>query len=269
MQIPVRPKGLVRDPVYQQLNERLQGMIRAEESQAGQQFLTEREVRERFGFSRVTANKALSHLVVEGKLEFRNGVGNFVREGGLDHDLQSLRSFTRTAARAGKRPATQILKLESLKAEPADPEVRPALRLGGSEPFYYFERLRLADGQPVILERCQLVTRFCPGLTKAELTGSFYSLLTQKCGLPITAADEAIVAMNLSADDPRLLVCRSARRPGTGARSATRRRSTGAIGVNFAMRWVPPSGHVLPISRSVRRRRSRQKNALLNSRNKP
>ena len=205
MQISIRPKGLVREPVYQQLNELLQGLIRNGEFQAGQQFLTEREVAERFGISRVTANKALSHLVVEGMLEFRKGVGSFVREGVLDYDLQSLMSFTRKATLAGKRPATQVLKFESLKAGQADPAVRQALRLGESESLYYFERLRLADDEPVILERRHLVTRFCPGMTKPELKGPLYNLLTQKYGLLITAADELIAAVNLSADDARLL----------------------------------------------------------------
>jgi GntR family transcriptional regulator len=196
---------LVKEPVYQQLNDLLQALIRRGEFKAGQQFLTEREVGERFGVSRVTANKALSHLVVAGVLEFRKGVGSFVREGMLDYDLRSLMSFTRRATRAGKRPETQVLNFKSLEAGRANPEVRQALRLGESEPLYYFERLRLADGEPVILERRHLVARFCPGLTKAELKGSLYSLLTRKHGLHMTAADEVIAAVSLSADEARWL----------------------------------------------------------------
>jgi DNA-binding GntR family transcriptional regulator len=48
----------------------------------GERLLTERQICERFGVSRATANKALSNLVSEGVLEFRKGVGTFVREGG-------------------------------------------------------------------------------------------------------------------------------------------------------------------------------------------
>ncbi len=203
--MPSRPGRLVKEPVYQQLNDLLQALIRRGEFKAGQQFLTEREVGERFGVSRVTANKALSHLVVAGVLEFRKGVGSFVREGMLDYDLRSLMSFTRRATRAGKRPETQVLNFKSLEAGRANPEVRQALRLGESEPLYYFERLRLADGEPVILERRHLVARFCPGLTKAELKGSLYSLLTRKHGLHMTAADEVIAAVSLSADEARWL----------------------------------------------------------------
>ncbi len=196
---------LVRDPVYQQLNHLLQRLIREGEFKPGQQFLTEREVSERFGVSRVTANKALSHLVVEGVLEFRKGVGSFVREGVLDYDLQSLMSFTRKAILAGKRPETRLLCFESLEAEQVDEQVRDALLPAEGERLYYFERLRLADGVPVILERRHLVARFCPGLTKSLVKGSLYSLLTEKYALAITAAEQRIQAVNLSAADARQL----------------------------------------------------------------
>jgi GntR family transcriptional regulator len=201
----VRSRSLVRDPVYQQLNDLLQGLINQGEFKAGQQFLTEREVAERFAVSRVTANKALSHLVVAGILEFRKGVGTFVREGVLDYDLQSLMSFTRKATQAGKRPQTRVLRFESVKAGDLDQHLRGALSLADSDRLYYFERLRLADGEPVILERRYLVARFCPGLTRAQLKGSLYVLLTQKYGLAITAARQTIQAVNLSPADARLL----------------------------------------------------------------
>lgn len=196
---------LVRDPVYQQLNELLQQLIRKGEFTPGQQFLTERDISERFGVSRVTANKALSHLVVAGVLEFRKGVGTFVRERGLDYDLQSLMSFTRRATLAGRKPATRLLWFESLHARDVAEAVRRALRLRDTDALYYCERLRLADKVPVILERRHLVGRLCPNLSKSDLKGSLYSVLTQKYGLLINAAEQQIRAVSLSAADARLL----------------------------------------------------------------
>jgi GntR family transcriptional regulator len=191
--------------VYQQLNDLLQGLISQGEFKARQQFLTEREVAERFAVSRVTANKALSHLVMAGILEFRKGVGTFVREGVLDYDLQSLMSFTRKATQAGKQPQTRVLRFESLQARDLDEPMRGSLSLADSDLLYSFERLRLADGEPVILERRHIVARFCPRLTRAQLKGSLYLLLTQKYGLVITAAQQTIQAVNLSPADARLL----------------------------------------------------------------
>ncbi|MBM4154973.1 MAG: GntR family transcriptional regulator [Lentisphaerae bacterium] len=193
--------GLVRAPVYLQLNQLLREMIGREGFKPGQQFLSEREVGERFGVSRVTANKALSQLVIAGDLEFRKGIGTFVREGGLDYDLQSLVSFTRKAEAAGKRPETRVLDFATMRAADAGPEVREALGLSGGDAVVHFERLRLADGVPFILERRHVVAGLCPGLTRKKLEGSLYALFVRTYGLAVTSARQTIRAVNLSARD--------------------------------------------------------------------
>jgi len=50
----VNARALVRDPIYQQLNDLLQELITSGEFEPGQQFLTKREIAERFDVSRVT-----------------------------------------------------------------------------------------------------------------------------------------------------------------------------------------------------------------------
>ena len=60
---PPDPCRLVRDPVYQQLNDHLRELIRSGKLKAGAKFPAEREIAEQFNVSRVTANKALSSLV--------------------------------------------------------------------------------------------------------------------------------------------------------------------------------------------------------------
>lgn len=64
---------------HQQLIAKLRKLLRSRQFVPGTQFLTEREIAERFETSRPTANKALSSLVSEGLLEFRQGAGTFVR----------------------------------------------------------------------------------------------------------------------------------------------------------------------------------------------
>src|SRR4029453_16868789 len=97
----------------------------------GVRFLSEREVSSRFEVSRVTANKALSNLVSEGILEFRKGVGTFVRGGVLDYDLRSLVRFTGKAAAAGKRPAPRVLSFDTIAASSIASGIAAALRVRG------------------------------------------------------------------------------------------------------------------------------------------
>src|SRR5947209_3314631 len=122
-------KQLVKDPVYCQLNHLLRTLIRSGKYQKGDQFLTEREIAERFKISRATANKALSSLVAEGVVSFRKGVGTFVEGELLNYDLRSLVSFTEKARAAGRTPATQVLNFETASAANLPTGVAAALHL--------------------------------------------------------------------------------------------------------------------------------------------
>ena len=197
--------GLVKTPMYQQLNELLRELIRSREFAVGEQFITEREVCERFQVSRATANKALSNLVAEGVLEFRKGVGTFVRGGGLDYDQRSLVSFTQKALAAGKSPSTQVLQLENVFAHDVPPEVQTALGVHGDDPLTYIERLRLADATPVILEHRYVVSRYFPDPSRGDLEGSLYSVWTEKYKLTIIGADQVIRAISVRSHEARHL----------------------------------------------------------------
>lgn len=196
---------LIRDPLYHQLNGALRGLIRDGEFKVGDQFLTERQVSHRFGISRITANKALSNLVSEGLLEFRKGVGTFVRGRVIDYDMGTLVSFTVQARAAGKKPGTRILCYQERPASAAPPEVAAALRVRPDEPLVQIERLRLASAVPVILERRWVVQALCPRLSREDAEGSLYSAWTDKHGLVIGGAEESIRAVAIKGADARNL----------------------------------------------------------------
>ena len=186
--------SLVRSPVYQQLNQRLRAAL-ATEYRSGDQFLTEREVAEKFQVSRATANKSLASLVSEGILEFRKGLGTFVRRDMIDYDVRSLVSFTEKARAAGKKPSTQLITFGKLSAAEVDAEISAALKQTGEAILWEMERLRLADGVPVILEHRYVVHEHCPKLTKAQAEGSLYRAWTETHGLVIAGANEIIRAV--------------------------------------------------------------------------
>jgi len=198
-----------RNPVYRQLVNRLRDRLRPDGGAVGARFLTEREVARRFGVSRPTANKALAALVAEGTLEFRKGVGTFVRGGALDVDLSALVSFTSKARAAGRRPGTRVLRFERRAGGAIPPPVRDALRLGDGGEAFYMERLRSADDVPVILERRHLDARRCPGLDREAVAGSLYKSLTGRYRLRIKGAEETIQVVAIGSADARLLGVRA------------------------------------------------------------
>lgn len=202
----IRPMArLVREPIYQQLNTQLREALRSGDFPVGAQFLTERQIAERFQVSRITANKALASLVAEGLLDFRKGVGTFVREPRLDYDLRALVSFTDKARAAGLVPTSQVLRQEAISGSQADPLARKALDLDDDTPCFALERLRLADGKPLILERRVVLAAPCPDLLVQDLSKSLYQLWSDHYGLNLAGANQTIRAVNLDATDAKLL----------------------------------------------------------------
>lgn len=183
---------------HQQLIEQLRGLLRNRTFAPGTQFLTEREIAERFATSRPTANKALSSLVSEGLLEVRRGAGTFVREAVLDYDLERLVSFTEKARAAGRKPGTELIEFCKIQSSEAPAQVARSLTIHREEPLIYMERVRLADQKPVILERRYVIASLCPKMTRSDAKGSLYTCWTTKFGLGIGGADEIIHAVNAS-----------------------------------------------------------------------
>lgn len=199
---------LNREPIYQQLNQLLRSLARTNEFPVGAQFLTERQVSERFKVSRVTANKALSNLVSEGLLTFRKGIGTFVSAQSMDYNLRALVSFTEEAVLAGKKPATQVLAFEAVDAGAVPPEAAEMLRVSERDQLWFMERLRLVDGLPVILERRYVVAKHCPTLKLDDLASSLYRAWKERYHLDIEGAEQSIRAVNLTREEAKTLSTR-------------------------------------------------------------
>jgi len=181
--------------IYERLNASLRDLLARGEFGEGDKFLTERQVAERFEVSRITANKALASLVSEQRLEFRKGVGTFVRRGTLDYNLRSLTSFTAMVESLGRRAETRVLGFERVPGGISELDF---------EPVYFVERLRLADGEPVILERRYFVEVLCPGLKQGDLDGSIYQFWRERYFLTIAGAEQTLRAVNIESSEAKL-----------------------------------------------------------------
>jgi len=150
----------------------------------------ERKLMTRYGVSRSTVREAIRQLVEEGVLYRVQGKGTFVAGERVQSDLH-LASFTEDMRRRGLVPATIVRSSRLIEAPLA---VRAALGLGAGALVLEIERLRLADGTPMALERGYYPAELLPELGEKDLTRSLYATFATEYGLRIDNAEQAVWA---------------------------------------------------------------------------
>ncbi|WP_234417732.1 GntR family transcriptional regulator [Miniimonas sp. S16] len=149
---------------------------------------SERELMAEFGVSRATVREAIRQLVEEQRLYRVHGKGTFVAADRVESRLH-LASFTDDMRRRGLVPSTLV---RHVRLVPAPVEVAAALGLAPDEEVWEIERLRLAGGAPMALERGFYSNRLLPDLGGIELTGSLYSIMALGYGLRIDGAEQTV-----------------------------------------------------------------------------
>lgn len=150
----------------------------------GEPLPAERELAGRWNVSRMTLRRAMDDLVVEGILERRRGSGTFLTHPRLRRHL-AMTSFTEDMLRRGHVPSTRTVEFRHRRADRAASQ---KLRVPIGEPLVAFTRLRLADGEPMVIERSIIRAALVPDLTAEDLEGSWYRVLTDRYGVHIESA---------------------------------------------------------------------------------
>ncbi|MBB5808600.1 GntR family transcriptional regulator [Saccharothrix ecbatanensis] len=149
----------------------------------------ERELAERFSVSRVTLRQAVGELVLEGKLQRRQGSGTYVAPPKLVQPL-SLLSYAEGMRRQGVVPTRSVITVEHL---PADEVLSRDLRVDRGEPVVHLERVLLADDERVGLESTYLpAARFPTLLEVFDPTTSLYACLRDRLGVVFSEAEERV-----------------------------------------------------------------------------
>jgi len=166
---------------------------------SGVKLPNEDELAERSGVSRATVREAVGGLVEAGYLTRRHGSGTFVA-GTLPrrHALDASVSYTSMIREAGMEPG--IVVLDSSEHD-ATPEEAEQLRVPEGEALLTVERIRTADGRPVVYSVDRLPRKLAPSDT-AGLDASLYSVL-ERSGHRVQSASARlmpVVAENRLAD---------------------------------------------------------------------
>src|ERR1044071_2758103 len=113
----------------------------------GTQLPTEAELCEMLGVSRTVVREALRVLENDGLVARRHGIGTFVRNLPIIKNLNFNFGLTEMIESAGLKPGTSNL---SFRKETADEEKAKQLAVSVGTALITFERIRTANGRPVV-----------------------------------------------------------------------------------------------------------------------
>ena len=168
----------------------------------GTKLINEEGLATRFDVSRSSVREAVSGLVTAGYLERYHGSGTYVVGlPGPRHALDATLSYTHMISEAGMTPGLRVLSVET---RPATEDEGSALDLVRGEPIRRLERLRTADGRPVIYSVDIVPERYVSSVTNKTFNRSLYDVLTS-IGEPVVSANAVLTPITAGRALSRLL----------------------------------------------------------------
>jgi GntR family transcriptional regulator len=196
-----RSDGLVRRPLYLQVQDVLAKRIATGTWKPGASLPNETDIARELGVSVGTVRKAFEKLEADQLVARRQGRGTFVVDQTTDENI--LR-FINLRDRSGERVPT-VAETLAQTVRPATAEEQDRLELGPSETVVATTRLRRHHGRPFLVEeRCLAVSRFV-GL-EADAVGDYRVIvLAQERGLNLVKAVEQASIAETTPEQAELL----------------------------------------------------------------
>lgn len=165
-------------------------------------FPGEHELAEEYQVSRHTVREALRRMRADGVLSSGRGRGTSVRPRAIEQPLGTLYSLFRSVESSGVEQRSEVRVLDVREA----PAVAARLEHPAGTEFVYLERLRLADSEPLALDRTWLPRSLAEPLLSANFSHSgLYDELARLTGIRLTGGREVIRAAVADAATRKLL----------------------------------------------------------------
>ena len=190
---------------YQQVADIIRQAIRQGEYLPGSQLPLAKDLCVEFAVSRITIKRAVDELVRDGLVVKRRGAGTFVKvmENSAVDNLSKFSQFSGFSEYyQGHNVHTEVLHFAIIHPLV---EVAEKLKISQDDFVYDIQRLRCADGEPVVIEYTQMPMELIAGLKEKHLKHSLYRYIEGILGMHIQSAHRTVRAvMPTEAEQKRL-----------------------------------------------------------------
>ncbi|WP_277679926.1 GntR family transcriptional regulator [Gracilibacillus dipsosauri] len=199
-------------PYYLQLKDLLYEQMSNRYYKKGQKLPSESELAHEHGISRPTVRQALGELVQEGYLVKKRGLGTFVAEPIVKNNAQIFTTFAEEMNQTGHKHSAKLIEKRIVTATK---KMSLDLQIPQESDIFKFVRLRLADGEPVVIRTSYIPCSIYPNLLEEDLENDLvYDILGRNNIIPIKstqrfqavgALPEEADLLNIKEGDPLLL----------------------------------------------------------------
>jgi GntR family transcriptional regulator len=186
-------------PKYFRITQNIAGAIRCGDLAPGVPIPSENELIERYRISNTTARRIHRELEQAGWVTRIKGKGTFVSVQRVDRSVDRILGFTKNMLETGHHPSTQLLGVKMRHR--GRTMVINSRRYVLPGPVFEIERLRLADGMPMMRETRYVSTTLCPGIHKKNLEESLYDIYEKEYGLELVRVDQRLSAIIINGEE--------------------------------------------------------------------
>jgi len=185
-------------PKYFRISRDIVSMIQSGSLKAASPVPSENEIIEKYKVSNTTARKALHELEKGGWVTRVKGKGTFVRDPTIVRAINRIFGFTKNMVEAGRKPTTKLIGFHLRYDDHSRVINGREFALKG--PYCEIDRVRYADGIPMMCETRYISLRLCPDIQRRNLEQSLYTTYEKDYGLHLTEINQMLSAVLLEGE---------------------------------------------------------------------
>lgn len=185
-------------PKYFQISRDIIAQIQKGTLTKGMPVPSENQIIDQYGVSNTTARKALQELEKAGWVNRVKGKGTFVRDYTVVRAINRIFGFTKNMLEAGRKPSTRLTGFHLREGDHTQIINGRDFTLKG--PYCEIERIRYADGIPMMREIRYLSMQLCPDIHRRNLEQSLYLIFEKEYGLHLTEINQMLSAVLLEGE---------------------------------------------------------------------